>query len=66
MTASAPRRELSRSKCVNGYSYTPMAAVEALRLLVAGQVKLGFQTPATVFGAGFAISIADTRIIDMA
>jgi hypothetical protein len=43
-----------------------MAAVEALRLLVAGQVKLGFQTPATVFGAGFAISIADTRIIDMA
>jgi short subunit dehydrogenase-like uncharacterized protein len=56
----------ARMDTVNGYSYTPLAAVEALRLLVAGQVKPGFQTPATVFGAGFAISIADTRIIDMA
>jgi short subunit dehydrogenase-like uncharacterized protein len=56
----------ARMDTVNGYSYTPMAAVEALRLLVAGQVKPGFQTPATVFGAGFAMSIADTRIIDMA
>jgi short subunit dehydrogenase-like uncharacterized protein len=56
----------ARIDTVNGYSYTPLAAVEALRLLVAGQVKLGFQTPATVFGAGFAVSIADTRIVDMA
>jgi short subunit dehydrogenase-like uncharacterized protein len=55
----------ARIDTVNGYSYTPLAAVEALRLLVAGQLKPGFQTPATVFGAGFAVSIADTRIIDM-
>lgn len=55
----------ARIDTVNGYSYTPLAAVEALRLLGAGQVKLGFQTPATVFGAGFAMSIADTRIVDM-
>ena len=55
----------ARIDTVNGYSYTPLAAVEALRLLVAGQFKPGFQTPATVFGAGFAMSIADTRIIDM-
>ncbi|MES2258072.1 MAG: saccharopine dehydrogenase NADP-binding domain-containing protein [Pseudomonadota bacterium] len=55
----------ARIDTVNGYSYTPLAAVEALRLLVAGQFKPGFQTPATVFGAGFAVSIADTRIIDM-
>jgi short subunit dehydrogenase-like uncharacterized protein len=56
----------ARIGTVNGYSYTPLAAVEALRLLMAGQFKPGFQTPATVFGAGFAVSIADTRIIDMA
>lgn len=55
----------ARIDTVNGYSYTPLAAVEALRLVVAGQFKSGFQTPATVFGAGFAVSIADTRIIDM-
>lgn len=56
----------ARIDTINGYSYTPLAAVEALRLLLAGQVRPGFQTPATVFGAGFAVSIADTRIVDMA
>ncbi|WP_426088213.1 saccharopine dehydrogenase family protein [Janthinobacterium sp. PSPC1-1] len=55
----------ARIDTINGYSYTPLAAVEALRLLAAGQFKPGFQTPATVFGAGFAVSIADTRIVDM-
>lgn len=55
----------ARIDTVNGYSYTPLAAVEALRLVAASQFKPGFQTPATVFGAGFALSIADTRIIDM-
>jgi short subunit dehydrogenase-like uncharacterized protein len=55
----------ARIDTVNGYSYTPLAAVAALRLLAAGHFKPGFQTPATVFGAGFAVSIADTRIVDM-
>ena len=56
----------ARIDTVNGYSYTPLAAVAALRQLVAGQWTPGFQTPATVFGAGFALAIADTRIVDMA
>jgi short subunit dehydrogenase-like uncharacterized protein len=55
----------ARIDTVNGYSYTPLAAVEALRLVATGHFKPGFQTPATVFGAGFAVSIADTRIVDM-
>ena len=55
----------ARMDTVNGYTYTPMAAIEALRLLAAGQAKFGFQTPATVFGAGFAASIADTHVIEM-
>lgn len=66
VTASDGTVVRARIDTVNGYSYTPLAAVAALSLLVAGQVKSGFQTPATVFGAGFAVSIADTRIIDMA
>lgn len=49
---------------VNGYSYTPLAAVEAARRVLAGERRPGFQTPAKLFGVGFAQSIAGTRIID--
>jgi short subunit dehydrogenase-like uncharacterized protein len=50
---------------VNGYSYTAMSSVEAARRVLAGQYLPGFQTPVTVFGAEFAASISDTRIIDL-
>jgi short subunit dehydrogenase-like uncharacterized protein len=50
---------------VNGYSFTPMAAAEASRRVLAGEVRAGFQTPAALFGNGFAETIADTRIIDL-
>ncbi|UZE14229.1 saccharopine dehydrogenase family protein [Pseudomonas sp. B21-053] len=49
---------------VNGYSYTPMAAVEAARRVLAGERRAGFETPARVFGMGFAESIAGTTITD--
>ncbi|WP_460949809.1 saccharopine dehydrogenase family protein [Pseudomonas marginalis] len=47
---------------VNGYSYTPLAAVEAARRVLNGERRTGFATPATVFGDGFAESIAGTVI----
>jgi len=47
---------------VNGYSYTPLAAVEAARRVLNGTSLPGFQTPAKVFGADFALSIQGTRI----
>jgi len=47
---------------VNGYSYTPLAAVEAARRLQLCHVRPGFETPARLFGAGFAETIAGTRI----
>jgi short subunit dehydrogenase-like uncharacterized protein len=50
---------------VNGYSFTPMAAAEAARRVLAGEVRPGFQTPAGLFGTGFAETIADTRITDI-
>lgn len=50
---------------VNGYTFTAMVAAEAGRLVLAGEVRPGFQTPAVLFGSGFAPTIADTTIIDI-
>lgn len=49
---------------VNGYSYTPLAAVEAARRVLSGERRAGFETPAKLFGAGFAQTIAGTQITD--
>jgi short subunit dehydrogenase-like uncharacterized protein len=50
---------------VNGYSFTALAAAEAARRVLGGEVRSGFQTPAGLFGAGFAETIADTTITDI-
>lgn len=50
---------------VNGYSFTALAAAEAARRVLHGEVRPGFQTPAGLFGAGFAETIADTTITDL-
>ena len=47
---------------VNGYSFTPLAGAEAARRVLAGEARSGFQTPAGLFGHGFAETIADTTI----
>ncbi|RON57842.1 saccharopine dehydrogenase family protein [Pseudomonas frederiksbergensis] len=49
---------------VNGYSYTPLAAVEAARRVLGGERRAGFETPGRVFGMGFAETIAGTTITD--
>jgi len=49
---------------VNGYSYTPLAAVEAARRVLGGERRPGFETPAKLFGMGFAQTIAGTQITD--
>ncbi|MHA6768946.1 saccharopine dehydrogenase family protein [Sphingobium ummariense] len=51
-----------RLQTVNGYTFTPMAAAEAARRVLAGQTRPGFQTPAGLFGSGFAETIADSSI----
>ncbi len=50
---------------VNGYSFTALAATEAARRVLGGEARPGFQTPAGLFGAGFARTIADTTITDL-
>ena len=49
---------------VNGYTFTTLAAAEAARRVVGGEAQAGFQTPAGLFGNGFAETIADTTIVD--
>lgn len=48
---------------VNGYSYTPLAAVEAARRVILGEREMGFTTPSKVFGSGFAETIPGTRLL---
>ena len=55
----------ARIDTVNGYSYTPLAAIEAARRVLAGEQRPGFETPATLFGVAFAQSIAGTTITDL-
>jgi short subunit dehydrogenase-like uncharacterized protein len=50
---------------VNGYTFTAAAAAKAARRVLAGEARPGFQTPAMLFGNGFAETIADTTIIDV-
>lgn len=55
----------ARIDTLNGYSYTPLSAIGAAHLVLAGQVSPGLQTPAILFGHRFASSIADTVITDI-
>jgi len=55
----------SMIETVNGYSYTPLAAVEAARRVLEGERRPGFETPARIFGSGFAETIEGTTITDL-
>lgn len=55
----------SMIETVNGYSYTPLAALEAARRVLEGERRTGFETPARLFGGGFAETIEGTTITDL-
>lgn len=50
---------------VNGYTYTPLAAVAAALRVLAGKRRPGFETPAKLLGVEYAESIAGTTITDL-
>mgnify|MGYP001430075596 CR=1 FL=1 len=50
---------------VNGYTFTPMAAAEAARRVLAGTRRAGFQTPAELFGDDFIEGFPETRLLDL-
>lgn len=62
VTGADDQRATARLDTVNGYSFTALTAAEAERRVMGGESRPGFQTPAQIFGAGFAETIADTRI----
>lgn len=50
---------------VNGYTFTATAAATAGQRALNGEAHPGFQTPAGLFGNGFAETISDTTITDL-
>jgi short subunit dehydrogenase-like uncharacterized protein len=65
ITGADGSRAVSMIETVNGYSYTPLAAIEAARRVLGGEHAPGFETPAHLFGVGFAETIPGTRITDI-
>lgn len=47
---------------INGYTFTPIASIEAVRRMLGGEVRLGFQTPADIFGADFVGDVQGSEI----
>ncbi len=54
-----PGDQLARTllETPSGYALTPLAAVECARRVAAGEAPIGFQTPATAFGADFVLTL---------
>jgi short subunit dehydrogenase-like uncharacterized protein len=49
---------------LNGYSFTPLAAVEAARRVLSGERRAGFETASRLLGGGFAEAIEGTTLTD--
>ncbi|WP_392889605.1 saccharopine dehydrogenase family protein [Pseudomonas migulae] len=64
VTGADGRVARSVIETVNGYTYTPLSAVEAARRVLKGERQPGFATPGRVFGVDFAQTIAGTTITD--
>lgn len=45
----------------SGYALTQAAAIEAARRVAEGEAPVGFQTPASAFGADFVLACSDSR-----
>jgi short subunit dehydrogenase-like uncharacterized protein len=46
---------------VNGYSFTAMASIAAIKRVLAGQWKPGFQVPSVLFGNHFVTEVAGSE-----
>jgi short subunit dehydrogenase-like uncharacterized protein len=49
----------------SGYALTPPAAIEAAIRVASGGAAIGYQTPATAFGADFVLDLPDCRRTDL-
>jgi short subunit dehydrogenase-like uncharacterized protein len=62
---SGARVARARIETPSGYETTRLAGIEAARRILAGEVKPGFQTPATAFGADFVLSLPGVKREDL-
>ncbi len=62
---NAGRTASARLRTPNGYTLTAMTALRAVQETLAGRAKLGFQTPARVFGADFVLQFGGVRREDI-
>lgn len=53
VTNAKGEKKVSRLTTIEAYTLTAQTGLEIVRRALAGEAKPGFQTPATVFGAGF-------------
>ncbi len=63
--AADGHRARSLLETPSGYALTPIAALEAGRRAATGETPVGFQTPATAFGADFILELADCQRRDL-
>ena len=55
----------SRLSCPEGYTLTAMTTLAAVRRVLDGQVKPGFQTPSSAFGADFVLDAPGVEFVDL-
>lgn len=63
--AADGRRAVSRLSGPEGYTFTALASVRAVERVIAGEVRPGFRTPSTAFGADFVLDIPGVERIDL-
>ncbi len=59
------RRTRARLTTLDGYSFTPLAALALVQRVLNGDAAPGFQTPAGLYGPDFILDIAGTRREDL-
>jgi short subunit dehydrogenase-like uncharacterized protein len=57
-TDPSGRRAAARLRAPGGYAFTVSSALAAVRAVLAGRARPGFQTPATAFGSDFVLEVA--------
>ena len=55
----------SMMETASGYTYTGESGIEVARRILAGDFKKGFQSPASAYGVGLAISVGGATITDL-
>jgi short subunit dehydrogenase-like uncharacterized protein len=53
------QRVVARMHTPEAYTFTAMTAAAIAKRVLGGDVEIGFQTPARVYGADFVLSFAD-------